>query len=212
MRRLAVRSCDHADLARRAICHHFHGKGSGHAKEEKRLKRIADEQRREAIASGDTPTGTTAAFLARQERTGSATMVIAVGNNNAAPMPEGGSSSSSRHLSANKGARTVKPAKGVGAGRIKLEDGTASSAVPLGGSESSLVNLTPTIGSQPPASKPAGFARIGSRAAVEPKPASPLGSSPAPVSGGGGGIRIALKRGADGDLPGSPAEKRGRAE
>lgn len=41
----------------------------------------------EAIASGDTPLN--ASFQARQERTGSATMILSVGNRGSAPMLEG---------------------------------------------------------------------------------------------------------------------------
>lgn len=62
------------------LSHKFHGKGSGTNKREKLLKRIEDERKREAMSSGDTPLSATAAFQARQERMGSATMVIGVGN------------------------------------------------------------------------------------------------------------------------------------
>lgn len=62
------------------LSHKFHGKGSGTNKREKLLKKIEDERKRIAMSSGDTPMGTNAAFQARQERTGSATMVLGVGN------------------------------------------------------------------------------------------------------------------------------------
>ena len=62
------------------LSHKFHGKGSGTNKREKLLKKIEDERKREAMSSGDTPLSATAAFQARQERIGSATMVIGVGN------------------------------------------------------------------------------------------------------------------------------------
>ena len=62
------------------LSHKFHGKGSGTNKREKLLKKIEDERKREAMSSGDTPLSATAAFQARQERMGSATMVIGVGN------------------------------------------------------------------------------------------------------------------------------------
>lgn len=136
-------------------------------------------------------------------------MVLAVGNNNAAPMPTGeASSSASRHLAANKGARTVKSK-----GKAKLEDvvaGTASAA-PSQGLETPMVNLTPTIGQAAPKPKAAGFARIAPKAPSEAKEATPAPvRPPAPIAGSG--IKIALKRANDGDLPGSPAEKRGRAD
>lgn len=67
------------------LSHKFHGKGSGTNKREKLLKKIEDERKRDAMSAGDTPLGTNAAFKARQERTGSATMILGVGNRNAAP-------------------------------------------------------------------------------------------------------------------------------
>jgi U4/U6.U5 tri-snRNP-associated protein 1 len=39
----------------KALSHKFHGKGSGKMKTEKRLKKIAEEKKQEAMASGDTP-------------------------------------------------------------------------------------------------------------------------------------------------------------
>lgn len=62
------------------LSHKFSGKGSGTKKREKLLKRIEDERKRDAMSAGDTPLGTNAAFQARQERTGSATMILGVGN------------------------------------------------------------------------------------------------------------------------------------
>lgn len=140
-------------------------------------------------------------------------MVLAVGNNNAAPMPTGDaakSGSSSRHLAANKGARTVKSK-----GKAKLEDvvaGTASAA-PSQGAATPMVNLTPTIGQSAPTPKPAGagFARVVAKASSEVSASTaPPARPPAPIAGSG--IKIALKRANDGELPGSPAEKRGRAD
>lgn len=64
----------------KALSHRFHGKGSGKLKTEKRLKRIADEKKKEAMNSGDTPTNMNQAFQARQEKAGQAHMVLSVGN------------------------------------------------------------------------------------------------------------------------------------
>jgi U4/U6.U5 tri-snRNP-associated protein 1 len=64
----------------KALSHRFHGKGSGRAKTEKRLKKIADEKKREAMLSGDTPTSMNQAFQKRQEKAGQAHMVLSVGN------------------------------------------------------------------------------------------------------------------------------------
>ncbi|KAL8292629.1 hypothetical protein RQP46_001241 [Phenoliferia psychrophenolica] len=70
------------------LSHNFHGHGGGSKKTEKRLKKIADEQKQQAMASGDTPLSTATAFAARSERMGSATMVLSVGNKGAAPQQE----------------------------------------------------------------------------------------------------------------------------
>lgn len=64
----------------KALSHRFHGKGSGKMKTEKRLKKIADEKKREAMISGDTPTNMNEAFQKRQEKVGQAHMVLSVGN------------------------------------------------------------------------------------------------------------------------------------
>lgn len=64
----------------KALSHRFHGKGSGKAKTEKRLKKIAEEKKMQAMLSGETPLGMTSAFQARQEKLGQAHMVLSVGN------------------------------------------------------------------------------------------------------------------------------------
>jgi U4/U6.U5 tri-snRNP-associated protein 1 len=64
----------------KALSHKFHGKGSGRMKTEKRLKKIADERKKEAMASGDTPLSMNQAFQIRQEKAGQAHFVLSVGN------------------------------------------------------------------------------------------------------------------------------------
>ena len=64
----------------KALSHKFHGKGSGKMKTEKRLKKIAEEKKQEAMASGDTPLSMNKAFQIRQEKTGQAHFVLSVGN------------------------------------------------------------------------------------------------------------------------------------
>ena len=64
----------------KALSHRFHGKGSGKTKTEKRLRKIAEEQKMQAMVSGETPLGMTSAFQARQEKLGQAHMVLSVGN------------------------------------------------------------------------------------------------------------------------------------
>lgn len=64
----------------KALSHKFHGKGSGRMKTEKRLKKIAEERKQEAMASGDTPLSMNQAFQKRQEKAGQAHFVLSVGN------------------------------------------------------------------------------------------------------------------------------------
>ena len=64
----------------KALSHKFHGKGSGRMKTEKRLKKIAEERKKEAMASGDTPLSMNQAFQMRQEKAGQAHFVLSVGN------------------------------------------------------------------------------------------------------------------------------------
>lgn len=64
----------------KALSHKFHGKGSGRMKTEKRLKKIAEERKKEAMASGDTPLSMNQAFQIRQQKAGQAHFVLSVGN------------------------------------------------------------------------------------------------------------------------------------
>ncbi|KAL1732390.1 SART-1 protein [Schizophyllum commune] len=73
----------------KALSHRFHGKGSGKAKTEKRLRKIAEERKQQAMSSGDTPTSMASAFQARQEKTGQAHFVLSVGNRGAVPQADG---------------------------------------------------------------------------------------------------------------------------
>ncbi|KAI3623502.1 hypothetical protein CBS14141_003763 [Malassezia furfur] len=66
------------------LSHVFHGNAPGHKAQEKRLRRIAEEQRRERMLAGDTST-LSQAFQARSERTGQAHMVLSVGHHDHAP-------------------------------------------------------------------------------------------------------------------------------
>lgn len=64
----------------KALSHKFHGKGSGKMKTEKRLKKIEEERKKLAMASGDTPLSMNKAFQQRQEKLGQAHFVLSVGN------------------------------------------------------------------------------------------------------------------------------------
>jgi U4/U6.U5 tri-snRNP-associated protein 1 len=69
----------------KALSHKFHGKTPGKMKTEKKLKRIEEERKKLAMASGDTPLSMNAAFQARQEKTGQAHFVLSVGNRGSVP-------------------------------------------------------------------------------------------------------------------------------
>lgn len=92
----------------KALSHKFHGKGSGKAKTEKRIKKIEEEKKLAAMASGDTPTGTNEAFRKRQEKLGSATMVLSVGNKGSAPHQEEFLSSLSKPTTGASGSKKSK--------------------------------------------------------------------------------------------------------
>ena len=49
-------------------------------KTEKRLKKIAEERKQEAMIAGDRALGMSNAFAKRQQKTGEAHMVLSVGN------------------------------------------------------------------------------------------------------------------------------------
>ena len=66
------------------LSHVFHGNAPGHKAQEKRLRRIAEEQRRERMLAGDT-SSLSQAFQERSARTGQAHMVLSVGNRDHAP-------------------------------------------------------------------------------------------------------------------------------
>lgn len=146
------------------LSHRFHGKGSGTKKQEKRLQKIEDERKQERMNSGDTPLSTNAAFQARQERLGSATMILSVGNKATAPGLENFQTSTS-------GVEMTKQPK---AGSSKRPGGGQDfNLTPTLGSTAS-GSATPTVeGSAASAPKKAGFRRVGKREAEEaPSPAS----------------------------------------
>lgn len=58
----------------------FHGKGSEKIKLEKKLKKIADEKKSEAVAGGDTPFNMNKAFQEFQEKAGQTHFMLSVGN------------------------------------------------------------------------------------------------------------------------------------
>ncbi|KAG1225588.1 hypothetical protein G6F35_003332 [Rhizopus arrhizus] len=60
----------------RFMSHQFHGKTSGKTKTEKRMRKIEEERRLNMMSSTDTPLNLAGALLERQQRTGSAHVVL----------------------------------------------------------------------------------------------------------------------------------------
>ncbi|KAI8377715.1 SART-1 protein [Radiomyces spectabilis] len=69
----------------RFMSHKFHGKTSGKLKTEKRMQKIEEELKLNMMSSTDTPLNLAGALLERQQRTGSAHVVLSVGNRGVVP-------------------------------------------------------------------------------------------------------------------------------
>ncbi|KAJ7707694.1 SART-1 family-domain-containing protein [Mycena rosella] len=145
----------------KALSHVFHGKGSGKMKTEKRLKKIKDEEKQQAMASGDTPLSMTKAFQLRQEKTGQAHMVLSVGNRGA--VPQAAEFLDAQPLSKGKTEKSKKKKEGKGAQPV--ESGFMTLPAPQMQSLLASANASPVplsgINSGSPAPKP-GFSRISS--------------------------------------------------
>lgn len=64
----------------KSLSHKFHGKTSGRMKTEKKLRKIEEEKKAQAMLAGDTPLGMADAFSRRAKKTGEAHMVLSAGN------------------------------------------------------------------------------------------------------------------------------------
>ncbi|GAA5857471.1 hypothetical protein JCM8547_009290 [Rhodosporidiobolus lusitaniae] len=208
------------------LSHAFHGHGSGAKKTDKRLKKIENERKAAAMAAGDTPLSTAAAFSKRAEMLGSATMILGVGNNNSAPIQEDtldNVSKSEKHLKG-KGKAVVPPPPISRNGRNPSALGVdtvfddipmrplplPSASATASGSASSATFAAPA--SPEPSSsaapvKRSGFAPVRSFTPAEATPEPGEGGG-GPGLGGGGRFAIAVKRKATGEGEGSPAGKR----
>ncbi|KAJ8581709.1 SART-1-domain-containing protein, partial [Rhizopogon salebrosus TDB-379] len=155
----------------KALSHKFHGKGSGKMKTEKRLKKIAEEKKQEAMASGDTPLSMNRAFQIRQEKTGQAHFVLSVGNRGA--VPQASEFLDPQPLSKGKTEKTKSKKKDSGKGGAGQSlDSTGFMTLPAPQMQSYVNSQSPApsgfssimaaSGSiSPPAMKP-GFSRISS--------------------------------------------------
>ncbi|KAJ7170704.1 SART-1 family-domain-containing protein [Mycena crocata] len=184
----------------KALSHRFHGKGSGKMKTEKRLKKIKDEEKQQAMSSGDTPLSMTKAFQLRQEKTGQAHMVLSVGNRGA--VPQAAEFFDAQPLSKGKTEKGKKKKEGKGAAPV--ESGFMTLPAPQMQSLLASANASPVpsgINSSSPAPKP-GFSRISS-AVDSPSQTGSDGGERSKVTFGFG-----TKRKAGEDAQGTPPAKR----
>ncbi|KAJ3906720.1 SART-1 family-domain-containing protein [Lentinula edodes] len=185
----------------KALSHKFHGKGSGKMKTEKRLKKIEEEKKQLAMASGDTPLSMSAAFQQRQLKAGQAHFVLSVGNRGA--VPQAADFFDAQPLSKGKTEKMKK----------KKESKNAKAAM-----ESGLMTLpTPSLanGGSP---APTGFASVGSNGSPGPRAGfSRISSTVETTSQNGTGTpsersKVAFgfgtKRKANEEATGSPPAKR----
>ena len=183
----------------KALSHRFHGKMPGKMKQEKRLKRIEEERKREAMASGDTPLNMTARFQARQELAGQAHMVLSVGNRGAVPQAEA-FLDQQPNLS-KKGGKKKGAADVLNIGTPDITSFTAVQPVmSISGPGSAGASPAPR----------AGFKRVGTFAPA-PKPSADEGlSTPTPTNGSGEASKVAfgLKRKAADEGMGTPPTKK----
>ncbi|KAF8339589.1 SART-1 family-domain-containing protein [Cantharellus anzutake] len=165
----------------KALSHKFHGKGSGRMKTEKLLKKIAEEKKREAMGSGDTPLSMNAAFQIRQERVGQAHMVLSVGNRGAVPQAseflDATASISKKDKNKNK-SKKKEPAKASPAPVVDMTGFTATTlpgAGPLGSniSSSAVVSALPSVPGSPGPMTKSGFTRVMGEATSASGSASP---------------------------------------
>lgn len=154
------------------LSHTFHGTAPGHRAQEKRLRRIAEEQRRERMLAGDT-SAMTQAFQARSERTGQAHMVLSVGHHDHAP----------HHFDLGAPPRLAKAPRPSAAPRAPPA-APAPTAVPA----------PPAAPPAPPAAPPAAPSAAATQPAFKPAFAPAFQpAQPAPAAEGSR-VRIALKR------------------
>lgn len=189
----------------KALSHRFHGKGSGKMKTEKRLKKIAEEKKQAAMLSSDTPTGMSAAFAARQEKTGQAHFVLSVGNRGTVPQAEGyldpqplvkgkGKTEKKKERKEGKGGKNV-------GGIQTLDGGFMTVPAPMSAVPTAMNTPSPS-GSPAPR---AGFSRIASFTAENTPSGTPVPSDRSKVTFGFG-----TKRKAGEDPSGTPPPKSAR--
>ncbi|KAF9223389.1 SART-1-domain-containing protein [Gyrodon lividus] len=196
----------------KALSHKFHGKGSGKMKTEKRLKKIAEEKKKEAMASGDTPLSMNRAFQIRQEKTGQPHFVLSVGNRGAVPQasefldPQPLSKGKTEKTKSKKkdAAKSGIPQTLDSTGFITLPAPQVNGSFSASPAPSGFSSVVPTnaSGSPAPALKP-GFSRISSAVDTPSQGSTPVTGERTKVAFGFGSKRKAAE-----DFLDVPATKR----
>ncbi|PPQ66563.1 hypothetical protein CVT24_007128 [Panaeolus cyanescens] len=181
----------------KALSHKFHGKGSGKMKTEKRLKKIAEEKKKAAMVSGDTPLSMNRAFQQRQEKAGQAHFVLSVGNRGA--VPQAAEFLDVQPLAKGKTEKTKK----------KKESKTTQNESGFMTLPAASLNLTSNGTSPGPSASAspaprAGFSRISSAVVEAPS----QGGTPVPTERPKVAFGLGTKRKAGEEAPGSPPSKR----
>ncbi|CCM01386.1 uncharacterized protein FIBRA_03437 [Fibroporia radiculosa] len=193
----------------KALSHKFHGKGSGRMKTEKRLKKIAEEKKKEAMASGDTPLSMNQAFQIRQEKAGQAHFVLSVGNRGAVPQaaefldPQPLSKGKTDKKNKKKNAGKVPAPQLETTGFITLPAPLTNGGSPMFMGSPAMISGAASTSNGSPAPKP-GFSRISAAADLTD---SPKEGTPVPNDRTKLVIGLGAKRKAIGEA-GSPPPKR----
>ncbi|PCH42395.1 SART-1 protein [Wolfiporia cocos MD-104 SS10] len=192
----------------KALSHKFHGKGSGRMKTEKRLKKITEEKKKEAMASGDTPLSMNQAFQIRQEKAGQAHFVLSVGNRGA--VPQAAEFLDAQPLSKGKTEKKNKKKNAGKPGTPQVETGFMTVPAPTanGGGFAPVGSSGIASGAASSSSSPAprpGFSRISAAAELidSPKEGTPVPSDRTRLV-----IGLGAKRKATGEVAGSPPPKK----
>lgn len=165
------------------LSHTFHGTAPGHRAQEKRLRRIAEEQRRERMLAGDT-SAMTQAFQARSERTGQAHMVLSVGHHDHAP----------HHFDLGAPPRLEKAPRPSAAPRAPPAAPTAVPAPPVAPTAVPAAPVPPAAPPAPPAAPSAAPPAAATQPAFKPAFAPAFQPAQQAPAAEGSRVRIALKR------------------
>ncbi|KAJ3744396.1 SART-1 family-domain-containing protein [Lentinula detonsa] len=184
----------------KALSHKFHGKGSGKMKTEKRLKKIEEEKKQLAMASGDTPLSMSAAFQQRQQKAGQAHFVLSVGNRGA--VPQVADFLDAQPLSKGK-TEKMKKKKETKSAKAAMESGIMTLPGPLANGDSPAPSGFASVGSNGSPGPRAGFSRISSTVDISAQSGTATPGERSKVVFGFG-----TKRKADEEATGSPPAKR----